>query len=135
MPEAPSTTQRHVFVYGTLRRGDDNDITRLKPEPVFVGSAVITGTLYDLGAYPGIRLGGEGLVHGEVYAIALELEEQLDEIEELYPQQRDEYFKRIVPVAVQERTFACIVYEINPKYVVGRAILPGGDWARERSLK
>ncbi len=135
MPEAPSTTQRHVFVYGTLRRGDDNDITRLKPEPVFVGSAAIAGTLYDLGAYPGIRLGGEGLVHGEVYAIALELEEQLDEIEELYPQQRDEYFKRIVPVAVQERTFACIVYEINPKYVVGRAILPGGDWARERSLK
>ena len=135
MPEAPSTTQRHVFVYGTLRRGDDNDITRLKPEPVFVGSAAIAGTLYDLGAYPGIQLGGEGLVHGEVYAIALELEEQLDEIEELYPQQRDEYFKRIVPVAVQERTFACIVYEINPKHVVGRAILPGGDWARERSLK
>lgn len=135
MPEAPSTTQRHVFVYGTLRRGDDNDITRLKPEPVFVGSAAIAGTLYDLGAYPGIQLGGEGLVHGEVYAIALELEEQLDEIEELYPQQRDEYFKRIVPVAVQERTFACIVYEINPKYVVGRAILPGGDWARERRLK
>ena len=135
MPEAPSTTQRHVFVYGTLRRGDDNDITRLKPEPLFVGSAAIAGTLYDLGAYPGIRLGGEGLVHGEVYAIALELEEQLDEIEELYPQQRDEYFKRIVPVAVQERTFACIVYEINPKYVVGRAILTGGDWARERSLK
>ena len=135
MPEAPSTTQRHVFVYGTLRRGDDNDITRLKPEPVFVGSAAIAGTLYDLGAYPCIQRGGEGLVHGEVYAIALELEEQLDEIEELYPQQRDEYFKRIVPVAVQERTFACIVYEINPKYVVGRAILPGGDWARERSLK
>ena len=135
MPEAPSTTQRHVFVYGTLRRGDDNDITRLKPEPVFVGSAVITGTLYDLGAYPGIRLDGEGLVQGEVYAIAPELEVQLDEIEELYPQQRDEYFKRIVPVAVQERTFACIVYEINPKYVVGRAILPGGDWARERRLK
>ena len=135
MPEAPSTTQRHVFVYGTLRCGDDNDITRLKPEPVFVGSAVITGTLYDLGAYPGIRLDGEGLVQGEVYAIAPELEVQLDEIEELYPQQRDEYFKRIVPVAVQERTFACIVYEINPKYVVGRAILPGGDWARERRLK
>ena len=135
MPEAPSTTQRHVFVYGTLRCGDDNDITRLKPEPVFVGSAVITGTLYDLGAYPGIRLDWEGLVQGEVYAIAPELEVQLDEIEELYPQQRDEYFKRIVPVAVQGRTFACIVYEINPKYVIGRAILPGGDWARERRLK
>ena len=135
MPEAPSTTQRHVFVYGPWRCGDDNDITRLKPEPVFVGSAVITGTLYDLGAYPGIRLDGEGLVQGEVYAIAPELEVQLDEIEELYPQQRDEYFKRIVPVAVQGRPFACIVYEINPKYVIGRAILRGGDWARERSLK
>ena len=38
-------------------------------------------------------------------------------------------------VAVQGRTFACIVYEINPKYVVGRAILAGGDWSRERSRK
>jgi gamma-glutamylcyclotransferase (GGCT)/AIG2-like uncharacterized protein YtfP len=135
MPEAPSTTQRHVFVYGTLRHGEDNDITRLKPEPVFVGSAVIAGTLYDLGAYPGIWLGGEATVQGEVYRIAPELEELLDEIEEVYPQRRDEYFKRIIPVPVQGRTFACIVYEINPKYAAGRGILPGGDWVRERRQK
>lgn len=135
MPEAPPTTLRHVFVYGTLRRGDANDITRLKPEPFFVGSATIAGTLYDLGAYPGIRLGGESPVYGEVNAIAPALEEQLDNIEEVYPQQRDEYSKRIVPVAVQGRTLACIVYEINARYVAGRTILSGGDWVRERSRK
>lgn len=135
MPEAHSPSFRHVFVYGTLRRGDDNDITRLKPAPVFLGTALVSGTMYDLGAYPGVRLGGEGLVQGEVYAIMPALEAQLDEIEAVYPQERDEYFKRIVPVTVQGRTFACIVYEINCRYVVGRAVLSGGDWVRERGCR
>ena len=55
-----------VFVYGTLRRGDDNDITRLLPAPRLVGHAHVAGTLHHLGAYPGIVLGGPGRVLGEV---------------------------------------------------------------------
>lgn len=132
MPEDNNALIRHVFVYGTLRRGDDNDINRLKPAPRFIGAAVIHGTMYDLGAYPGVRLGGSGTVQGEVYAISPELEAVLDEIEAVYPQQRDEYVKQVIPVAVQGRTLSCIVYEINPQYVTQCPVLPGGDWIKER---
>lgn len=78
----------HVFVYGTLRRGDDNDITRLLPAPRLVGHAHVAGTLHHLGAYPGIVLGGPGRVLGEVYAITPALEATLDEIECLPPSAR-----------------------------------------------
>jgi gamma-glutamylcyclotransferase (GGCT)/AIG2-like uncharacterized protein YtfP len=134
MPEAAgaSAATRHVFVYGTLRRGDDNDITQLQPAPRFIGPASIAGTMYHLGGYPGVVLGGGGTVVGEVYAIEPALERRLDEIEELYPQQKDEYFKRTVTVEVQARRIECIVYEINPRYVETARPIVGGDWVRGR---
>lgn len=130
MPEATAAPEspRHVFVYGTLRRGQSNDITRLAPAPRFVGEGSIAGTMYHLGRYPGVTLGGDGVVAGEVYAITAELERVLDEIEELYPQQTDEYFKRIVAVEVAGNPVECIVYEINPRYVVAARPIVGGDW-------
>ena len=127
-----STGERYVFVYGTLRRGDDNDITLRQPVPRFVGEACIAGTLYHLGAYPGAVLGGSGVVLGEVYAISPALERDLDELEAVYPQQTDEYAKREIPVEVAGRTLRCIVYELNPQYLAGAPRLPGGDWVRER---
>jgi gamma-glutamylcyclotransferase (GGCT)/AIG2-like uncharacterized protein YtfP len=133
MPQSKvPTAGRWVFVYGTLRAGDDNDITRLQPAPTFIGKAQIAGTLYHLGRYPGVVLGGAGAVHGEVYQISAELERKLDEIESLYPQQKDEYFKRELVVNVQGQAVPCVVYEINPIYTVGKPVLAGGDWVRER---
>ena len=146
MPEpvnhnAAHPVQRHVFVYGTLRRGDDNDITRLHPPPRYVGPGGVQGTMYHLGAYPGVVLaqpggvlsaGGPRTVVGEVYAIEPELERALDEIEELYPQQKDEYVKRQIPVFVGHECFQCIVYEINPVYIMGKPTIPGGDWVKGR---
>jgi gamma-glutamylcyclotransferase (GGCT)/AIG2-like uncharacterized protein YtfP len=60
---------RLVFVYGTLRRGQRNDIHRYQPAPRYVADATISGTLYHLGAYPGVVLGTSGSVVGEVYEI------------------------------------------------------------------
>lgn len=133
MPEpVPSTNARHVFVYGTLRRGDDNDITRLRPAPRWVGTASIAGVMYHLGRYPGVVLGGPGHVVGEVYAIDSALEARLDEIEEVYPQQRDEYAKRTVVVRVNAVPVECLVYEINPRYVLGCPRISSGDWVKSR---
>ena len=132
MHQAEISREIHVFVYGTLRQGDDNDITRLAPPPRFIGRAVVAGTLYHLGRYPGLCLGGTGRVVGEVYAVSPELERVLDDIEAVYPQQQDEYFKRKIPVTVHGEALWCIVYEINPLYAAGRPALPGGDWVRER---
>ncbi len=131
MPQA-STMPRHAFVYGTLRRGDDNDITRLTPAPRWVGEARIAGTMYHFGRYPGVVLGGTAQVLGEVYEICAQLERVLDEIEELYPQQTNEYFKRDISVQVGQRMVDCIVYEINPALVAGKPVIASGDWVRDR---
>ena len=135
MPQANVAAVRHVFVYGTLRCGEDNDITKLQPAPPFVGVAQIVGTMYDLGAYPGVRLGGCSSVHGEVYEISPALEAVLDDIEAVYPQERDEYMKRVIPVSVQGRTLWCIVYEINARYIRENTEVPGGDWVRNRQRR
>lgn len=125
----------HVFVYGTLRRGGSNDINRLAPPPRWVGRAAVPGTLYDLGAYPGALLGGTGWVHGEVYAVQPALIAVLDEIEEVYPQQSDEYRRRHVAVQIDGRTLQCLVYEINPRRVTGCRAIAGGDWIGYASLR
>lgn len=120
--------QLHVFVYGTLRRGEANDINRLRPAPEFLGSARIHGALYDLGPYPGVILGGEGWVQGEVYAITPELERQLDVIEEVAPVASGEYERRHLKVEVAGRLLRCLVYETHPARVRGHALISSGDW-------
>lgn len=129
-------SQRHVFVYGTLRRGDDNDITRLSPAPFFVGTSKVAGVMYHLGAYPGVVLtdAQEDNIVGEVYAITPELEKVLDEIEMIYPQQRDEYSKRMVVVRVGARQLSCLFYEINPSYTTGKPVIASGDWVSGRCV-
>lgn len=125
--------ERHVFVYGTLRRGEANDINRLQPAPRFVGQAVVSGVMHHLGGYPGVVLGPGGAVMGEVYAIEPALERVLDDIEGIFPQRRDEYFRRELRVKVGELQLDCLVYEINVEYVKGRPVIAGGDWVRERA--
>jgi gamma-glutamylcyclotransferase (GGCT)/AIG2-like uncharacterized protein YtfP len=127
MPEAP---ERHVFVYGTLRRGGRNDINRLSPAPDYVGMGEVRGVLYHLDWYPGLALGGEEAVTvvGEVYRISAELEAILDGIEQIVPGADSEYFKREVEIAVQGRPVTCLLYEINPVHVRERRPIGHGDW-------
>ncbi|MDP3702085.1 MAG: gamma-glutamylcyclotransferase family protein [Hylemonella sp.] len=122
--------ERHVFVYGTLRRGEANDINRLQPAPLCLGPARIRGVLYDLGPYPGMILGGADWVYGEVYAIAAELERQLDAIEEVAPVPSGEYARRYLDVELDGRRLGCLVYEINAQRVQGRPRIASGDWLR-----
>lgn len=129
MPEA-LPIERHVFVYGTLRRGGHNDINRLSPAPRYVGMGEVQGTLYHFDWYPGLALGGQEAVTvvGEVYAIEPALEAVLDRIEQVVPGADSEYFKREVPIQVQGRLMQCLVYEINPARVRGREPIGHGDW-------
>ena len=121
---------RHVFVYGTLRAGGSNDITRFRPQPVRIGDATMAGTLYDLGAYPGALLDGEGVLHGEVYRIAPEVEGSLDQLEGVTADDSGEYIKRDRVVTIAGRAVDCLVYEIQPALAVGRAVIASGDWFR-----
>ena len=130
MPDSPAAP-RHVFVYGTLRAGGSNDIARFAPPPERVADGEIAGTLYDLGAYPGAVLGGEGRVRGEIYRITPALEAQLDRLEEVKADGTGEYIKREVRVLrVAEAQLFCLVYEIHPDRIAGCAPIASGDWFR-----
>lgn len=127
MPEAQS---RHVFVYGTLRRGGRNDINRLAPAPHYLGMGEVKGRLYHIDWYPGLALGGDEAVTvvGEVYEITPQLEEVLDGIEEIVQDDDSEYFKRELMVEVHGRPVQCLVYEINADRVRGKQPMGHGDW-------
>jgi len=128
--EGPPATPapRHVFVYGTLRRGGRNDIAHFRPEPFHVADAAIPGTLYDLGAYPGMVLGGRRRVVGEIYRIEPDVEAALDVLEEVADDGSGEYIKRHVMVEVGVQQFECLVYEIHPTRIAARAVIRSGDW-------
>ena len=126
----PQPSSRHVFVYGTLRRGGRNDINRLLPAPQYVGMGEVRGVLYHIDWYPGLTLGGEEAVTvvGEVYRITPELEVVLDRIEQILPAGDSEYFKREIEVEVAGRAICCLVYEINPARVRDKQVIGHGDW-------
>jgi gamma-glutamylcyclotransferase (GGCT)/AIG2-like uncharacterized protein YtfP len=134
MPEAPPAT-RHVFVYGTLRRGGRNDINRLEPAPRYVGMGEVQGVLYHIDWYPGLTLGGQEAVTvvGEVYEITPALEAVLDRIEGITPHPDDEYFKREVAIEVEGRPVQCLLYEVNPAHVRGKERIGHGDWLQIRT--
>jgi gamma-glutamylcyclotransferase (GGCT)/AIG2-like uncharacterized protein YtfP len=121
---------RHVFVYGTLRRGGRNDINRLEPPPRYVGMGEVQGQLYHFDWYPGLALGGEEAVTvvGEVYEISGELEVTLDVIEKIVPGDASEYLKRQLTIDVAGQPLPCLVYEINPERVRGKSAIGHGDW-------
>ena len=128
----PEGAARNVFVYGTLRRGGRNDITRLEPAARYIGVGEVRGILYHLDWYPGLALGGESAISvvGEVYAVSPVLEAVLDEIEGIEAGDRSEYFKREIEIEVDGRQVQCFVYEINPLRVTGKDPLGHGDWIR-----
>jgi gamma-glutamylcyclotransferase (GGCT)/AIG2-like uncharacterized protein YtfP len=122
----------HVFVYGTLRNGQDRDINRLQPRPIFKGNGRINGILYDLGDYPGARLGGKQWIQGEVYQITPEMERQLDAIEEVWPQQSGEYVRRVVVVQCAGAALSCLVYEVATAHTKDKVIIASGDWVERQ---
>jgi gamma-glutamylcyclotransferase (GGCT)/AIG2-like uncharacterized protein YtfP len=108
------TGGQHVFVYGTLRRDEVNDIRRLSPPAEFVGFATVRGDLYDYGRHPGIVLNDEGSpVLGEIYRCAPELIALLDDIELNYPAIPGLYRRASRAVRCAGRMIDCIVYELT----------------------
>ena len=128
--ETPADPRRYLFVYGTLRGGQERDINRLHPAPLFIGNAQVKGTLYDLGSYPGLRLIGDRPVQGEVYQITPELERQLDEIEEVWPQPNGEYVRQEVVVQCAGAALTCLVYEVAQAHTKGKVVISSGDWLK-----
>ncbi len=123
----------HVAVYGTLRAGGINDIARLQPGIACLGRTQLTGTLHDLGWYPGLTLQGTQTVLAEVYPMDAALEQAMDRIEGLWPEDVGEYAKRTLTLPVMlagggQRLVTLLVYEARPATVRHAPVLAVSDW-------
>lgn len=129
----------YVFVYGTLRRGEINDIYRLAqhrglPAPAYLGMSSVPGRMVDFGDWPGlIEQAAPGRrVRGEVYAVDEALLAAMDEVEEYDPAQDTLFVRRGIDLWIGERSLHCQYYPINPG-LVGEAVpIDHDDWVAYR---
>lgn len=157
--EGASDALVDVFVYGTLRRGEINDIARAAERhrlaaPQLIGTASIPGQLFDLGRYPGLvwqeardadtaatSLAESGAtpaarrpswVVGDVYRVVPALLPVLDDIEGIRADAREEFYRATCHVRVGSTAHRCLFYPIDPDAAVNRRIIEGGDWIAYR---
>ncbi|MBB5442156.1 MULTISPECIES: gamma-glutamylcyclotransferase [unclassified Paraburkholderia] len=130
-----------VFVYGTLRAGETNDISEAAarndiPAPSLLGSTTVRGHLFDFGDYPGLVVDETGIeVRGEVYEIDDALVAVLDEIEAVYPGVENRFLAREVMVKVDGNVVNCRFYPVAPSAVRGLPEIRSGDWAEHRRTR
>ncbi|MFM0740966.1 gamma-glutamylcyclotransferase [Paraburkholderia xenovorans] len=130
-----------VFVYGTLRAGEVNDISEAAARneidaPNLLGSATVRGHLFDFGAYPGLVVDEAGVdVIGDVYEIDDRLVAVLDEIEAVYPGVEDRFLARDVMLKVDGNVVNCRFYPITPTAAKGLPEIKSGDWVAHRSTR
>lgn len=118
-------TKHLVFVYGTLRRGGGRAMPDRFPGAKFVADAKVSGSLYDLGAYPGALLdGSDSQVTGEVYEVDDESLKELDDFEA-----SSNYLRKRFEVSLDDDDRrACWVYEPDPEFYPLGALITSGDW-------
>ncbi|MDR5854748.1 gamma-glutamylcyclotransferase [Caballeronia sp. LZ062] len=136
---------QYVFVYGTLRAGEINDINGAAERsgiaaPQWIGAAHVRGRLFDFGSYPGLVLDEAGApVKGDVYRIEDALVAVLDEIEEVYPGVEGLFRAHRLHVDVElegEATHVdCLVYPVTAAAAEGLPRIEGGDWVVHRAAR
>lgn len=120
--------KRKVFVYGSLRQGASN-AWRMKKARL-MGQAKVKGTLVKITWYPGLVLGGENWVQGEVYEVDDDLLVELDAFEGIHPDGSDNGEYRRLNYEVQLETGSllyCEVYEWQLG-IVDYETIASGDW-------
>ena len=125
-------TPLFIFAYGTLRRGERNDIRRLGPA-IFLGYAYTSGFLHDMGSCPGLVLDGGGQpIKGELYEIDSSLLAELDRVEALC----GEFHRKSIRVRHETLgLFPCQIYESGLQQVTGKPLIQGGDWIAHRMAR
>ncbi|HVQ38718.1 MAG TPA: gamma-glutamylcyclotransferase family protein [Pyrinomonadaceae bacterium] len=120
-----------VFIYGSLRSGCAGAMSVRFPNSKFIADAKVNGRLYDLGAYPGLRLDESSpLVIGEVYEISEETLNSLDDFET-----SSNYSRSQVEVLVGADRRDCWTYEPDPDSYSLRTLIPSGDWIEYAKTK
>jgi gamma-glutamylcyclotransferase (GGCT)/AIG2-like uncharacterized protein YtfP len=120
-----------VLVYGTLRRGGAQSMSIRFPKARFVAATTVSGSLYDLGAYPGLLLNdSDSLVIGEVYEVDDELLNRLDDFEAA-----SRYRRKQVEISLGAQRKLCWTYEPDPEFYSPRKLITSGDWIEYAKTK
>jgi gamma-glutamylcyclotransferase (GGCT)/AIG2-like uncharacterized protein YtfP len=123
-----------VFVYGSLRRGNPHPMSVRFPESKFVAAAKARGTLYDLGAYPGMQATQSiSFVTGEVYEVDDATLHEMDEFET-----SSHYLRKQIEIFFAAARKTGWVYEPDPKHFDFETPISSGDWieySRAKSAK
>ena len=109
-----------VFVYGTLKREEPNHYILENVKGKFIDRATIKGTMYDLGAFPGIRLEGDGTIYGEVFEVEGDGIRPLDRLEG-----HPTFYCR---KPVESSIGPVEVYEITSQCLRGARVIANGVW-------
>jgi gamma-glutamylcyclotransferase (GGCT)/AIG2-like uncharacterized protein YtfP len=136
---------QYVFVYGTLRAGEVNDINRVAERhaiarPEWIGAAHVRGRLFDFGTYPGLVIDEAGApVRGDVYLIDDALVPVLDEIEDVYPGVDGLFRAHRLHVDVDieggRDRIDCLIYPVAAAAVSGLPRIESGDWVMHRATR
>ncbi len=130
-----------VFVYGTLRAGEVNDLNTAAQRrgiaaPTLLGTGTVAGRLYDFGTYPGLVLdAASGPVVGDIYEIPDALLPVLDEIEEVYPGQASLFVREEQTVLHNGQPVACLLYPVAGSAVATLPRIDSGDWVAYRHAR
>lgn len=118
---------KKIAVYGTLRKGCRANGKLSKAN--FVGEDAVKGNLYNIGWFPGIRLGGPQDVKVEVYEVSPEVEGEVLSILDSYEGYREGdpgslYFRKEVETT-SGHTVSIYEYRESPSETT---LIPSGDW-------
>jgi gamma-glutamylcyclotransferase (GGCT)/AIG2-like uncharacterized protein YtfP len=101
------------------------------PNSEFIADAKVSGSLYDLGPYPGLILNeSSSLVIGEVYEVDDETLHQLDEFEA-----SSNYRRKQVEVSLGAHKRRYWTYEPDPEFYFLRTLITSGDWIEYAKTK
>ena len=118
---------RHlVFVYGSLRRGNAGAMSVRFPEARFIADGRVRGSLYDLGAYPGLKLNeSASFVIGEIYEVDEHTLSELDQFE-----LSSDYIRKEVNVEHNHQRSHCWIYvpPHDEELFSVREVIESGDW-------
>ncbi|MBO1015719.1 gamma-glutamylcyclotransferase [Achromobacter sp. SD115] len=135
----------YVFVYGTLRAGEINDLAQAAarrglPAARYVGRASVPGRLVDFGDWPGLIPVDDGRrVRGDVFQVEPALVALMDEIEEYVPGKpccfvRREVLARLEPPAAAAE-LRCQYYPIDPALRGAATDIAADDWVAYRLVR
>jgi len=101
------------------------------PKSKFIGEARVNGTLYDLGAYPGLLVNESNLlVTGEVFEVDDEILNELDNFEA-----SSNYLRKQVEISLGTHKRSCWIYEPDPESYSLHTLITSGDWIEYAKTK